>query len=624
MRHWKDKVIAELSQWIPLWDFWQKSIGMIRDLMMRNPKMTVLIVAGVSLFVGSLCVSDMIFLRFLGYPWFTAWSAVDFLSYAPEALSGEECRHWVVAFFIPLALGLFAVISWVEQRNRNKNLFGDACWATLSEMRKARLLDKSGIFLGKYRGRTVCAGGEGNMIIIAPTRSGKSAGIIIPFLLRLTKVAEPRQQESFVVFDPKEELFNKTAGHLQASGYQCFIWRPGERGEDTQGKIFTHCYNPIDFVSRDKRLRVDDLEKIAEIMIPKRPDEPPIWVSSSRDLFVAIQLYLLDTEGRPKTLGEMVRFCKRANFIDWLQKELEARKHELDRICVDNLNSFANMDYRLQSNVLTSFLSYFTIFSNPLLDAATSHSDFDFRMLRKKRMGIYIGVSSNNIVRYSELIAVFFQQVLDFLLMKENINRDTDPYLVRFILEELSALGQMKQIQKTTGLIGSYGMATLSVIQDIPQLNVIYGEEGAKAFINAKFKVIYALNDHKSAQMVSGWLGDTTAKQHSRSSQSEKLSTSRTESSTRKPLMSADKIMKLNRKKMIVSVEGENPVMINKMMWFNDPELTKWVQSAKPIVVPCLDEMIENIQEKNNETTEEIKKILGGDRGEEALLEESA
>lgn len=579
---------------------------------------------GFSVAIGlmfSFSLSMALFSKFLGYGFGDDWNPWHFMVYGPYAFNlGSLKNHWIFSLIAPIALLSVAIVLFVQKQ---QDLFGNAKWASIFEMKKAHLLDKWGVFLGRYRGQTVCAGGEGNMIVIAPTRSGKSAGIIIPTLLRLTKITEKRQQESFIAFDPKEELFEKTAGHLQASGYRCFIWRPGERGEETGGKIFSHCYNPIDFVSRDKRLRIDDLEKIAAIMIPERADESPIWVASSRDLFVAIQLYLLDTEGCQKTLGEMVRFCKRANFIDWLKEEMTTRRHELDRVCVDNLTDFANKDYRLQSNILTSFLSYFAIFSNPLLDASTSRSDFDFRKLRKEKTGIYIGVSSNNIVRYGNLIAVFFQQALDFLLMKGNINRETDPYLVRFILEELSALGHMKQVQKTTGLVGSYGIASLAVIQDMPQLHVIYGKDGAKAFINAKFKVVYALNDLESAQMVSGWLGDTTVKQYSNSFQLGRITQNQTESSTKKPLMSADHIMKLNRKKMIVAVEGSNPVLINKAMWFDDPELRQCVQVARPVKAPCIDEVIDEIIEKNRSTTQEIKKILGEERKEETLFDDS-
>lgn len=596
-------------------------VQILQDFLSSHIKAIVIGMAILGGFGLSLSVSMALFSKFLGYGFGDDWNPWHFLVYGPYAFEwGTVKKHWIFSLIAPIALLVIAIVLFVQKQN---DLFGNAKWASIFEMKKAHLLDRWGVFLGKYRGQTVCAGGEGNMIVIAPTRSGKSAGIIIPYLLRLTKTTEKLKQESFIAFDPKEELFEKTAGHLQRNGYRCFIWRPGERGEDTNGKIFTHRYNPIDFVSRDKRLRIDDLEKIAAIMIPVRSDESPIWVASSRDLFVAIQLYLLDTEGSQKTLGEMVRFCKRANFIDWLKEEMATRRQELDRVCVDNLTDFANKDYRLQSNILTSFLSYFTHFSNPLLDAATSHSDFDFRKLRKEKMGVYIGVSSNNIVRYGDLIAVFFQQALDFLLMKGNINRETDPYLVRFILEELSALGHMKQVQKTTGLVGSYGIASLAIIQDMPQLYVIYGRDGAKAFINAKFKVIYATNDDESAQMVSRWLGDTTVKQYSNSFQLGRMNKSQTESSTKKPLMSADQVMKLNRKKMIVFVEGSHPVMINKAMWFNDSELRQWVQVARPVTVPCIDDVIDEICEKNSTTTQEIKKILGEERKEDTLFDDS-
>ncbi len=614
----QDKIEKELSAWIPFYEELKKGILWCIWIVSYKPKNTLMALSGLSLLWASLSFSDMLFFRFLGYGWGAEWNAWNFLQYAREALESPERSHWIFSLIAPLvAIGGGLIYLFNKE---DKEIFGNARWASVFEMKKAHMLDKSGVFLGKYRGFTVCAGGEGNMLVVAPAGSGKTAGVIIPTLIRLTSIQERTQQESFVGFDPKDEMSRRTAGHLQKNGYKCFIWRPGERGEETGGKVFTHRYNPIDFVSRDKRLRIDDLEKIAAIMLPVRPEQAPIWVASSRELFVAIQLYLLDTPSRPKTLGEMVRFCKRPNFIEWLKNELKNRVDELDRVCVENLNDFANKDYRLQSNILTDFLSYFTIFSNPLLDASTSHSDFDFRLLRKEKMAIYVAVSSNNITRYGDLIAVFFQQVLDFLLMKEDINRETDPYLVRFVLEELSHLGAMKQVQKTTGLARSYGVSYLGVIQDIPQLYVTYGYEGAKAFINSKFRVIYALNDLDSAKLVSGWLGDTTVKQHSNSSQSGKMGGSQTQASTHRPLMSPDRIMKLNRNKIIVAIEGANPVLINKVMWFDDPVLKKCVDASKPIVVPCIDEMIDEILEKNNETVDDVDVILGGVKDEKAQI----
>jgi type IV secretion system protein VirD4 len=209
----------------------------------------------------------------------------------------------------------------------------------------------------------------------------------------------------------------------------------------------THRYNPLSIINQNKVLRIDQIQKIAHIFIPDNPKQDPIWTVQPRVLFVALILFLLDTPERPCTLGEMVRIVKdTADFSNWVNETIESRT-DLDPLCYRNAHSFLQTHHKTQSSILQSFLSYFELWDNPLIDAATSHSDFDITQLRKERMTIYVGVTSDNLVRLTPLITVFYQQILDNLLQKIP-DLASEPYGLLLLLDEFNALGKMEILQK--------------------------------------------------------------------------------------------------------------------------------------------------------------------------------
>lgn len=103
----------------------------------------------------------------------------------------------------------------------------------------------------------------------------------------------------------------------------------------------------------------------------------------------------------------MIRLIKESsNFSDFLLQVL-ADRDDLDPVCRNNFYKFCELHEKTRTSILATFLSYFELFDNPLIDAATSKSDFDIRQLRRKRMTIYVSVSNDNLTRLSPLLTVF-------------------------------------------------------------------------------------------------------------------------------------------------------------------------------------------------------------------------
>lgn len=539
-------------------------------LLFANPLITVSVVGCLILLILCLSLSCALFMRFLGYPFGADWSAWDFIQYAPYAWVSEEMRgHWIFSCVAPLFVALFLVAFAVKKRS---TLFGNAHWANYHEAKKAGVLGDKGLILGKKWCRYLRVGGFEHVFVFAPSGSGKTESIAMANLLT--------ESDSMVVQDPKGTLMKRTSAYRQKHGHACFVWSLGGRDRKS------HAYNPIDFVSKDKVLRIDDLQKIANIFIPDNPRTDPIWTTQPRELFVAVLLYLLDTPNKAKTIGEMVRTIKNTlNFSEWI-KTIILERADLDPVCYRNFSSFLQAEYRLQTNILKSFLSYFELFENPLIDAATNHSDFDITQLKKKRMTIYVTINVSNLDRLSPLLTVFYQQIID-LSTQEIPDLAVEPYGIVMLLDEFSALRKMPVLQKSIGQIREYRLRIMAIIQDLPQVYETYGVNGAKAFINNKYRVAFANNDYDSAVLISNWLGSQTVEQKtSNTRMGSFFDVGQSTSVTKRALLLPEEIMRFNKKNMIIAIEGHAPIKAAKNFWSSDPNLKK--RDLGAIAIPLL------------------------------------
>jgi type IV secretion system protein VirD4 len=150
----------------------------------------------------------------LGRPW------IDFLGlkvYAPWKLffwwlmfdaqaPGVFTRAGALAAFGGIASGAIAVggAAWRGKSNKRVTTYGSARWADFSDVAKAKLLGDRGVILGLYKHRYLRHDGPGHVLAVAPTRSGKGVGLVLPTLLTWSGPA--------VIHDIKGENWALTAG----------------------------------------------------------------------------------------------------------------------------------------------------------------------------------------------------------------------------------------------------------------------------------------------------------------------------------------------------------------------------------------------------------------------------
>lgn len=463
-------------------------------------------------------------------------------------------NRYLISLAIPHALLTGIIISFC---GKHEPEYGDAHWASWQEINDAGLFSKDGLILGKYKGQYLISDSPTHAMVIAPTRSGKGVGLVVPNLLNWS--------DSLICLDIKNENYKKTAGFRHKHGHEVFMWSP------LDPKGHSHRYNPLDAVSIDPFQRVSDIQVIAKILIKDPHKSDPIWTSEARALFVGLALYVLDNEEMPSTIGAINRLLGTEQDLGEVVKHIVQTHPELSDTIKKSLMSFANKAAKERSGVKSSLNQAINLWDNPVIDAATSQSDFSIADLRKKRMAIYVGVLTGQISTLSPLLRIFFEQVMTTLSMEEP--KENEPYKVLMMLDEFHMLGEMSSMTSAFTLLGGYNCRVMAIVQGLKWLDDVYGKDKRDGILSCcAHQVFFAANDLETANYVSNSCGERTVKtvSTSRKSSMKYEPASKSTSFRARSLISKEKVKQLPKHEEIIITEASVPVRARKIEYFRD------------------------------------------------------
>jgi len=459
-----------------------------------------------------------------------------------------------------------------------RSLYGEARFAKSSEIKKAGLLDGEGIIVGKYNDKYLQLKGQLHAILSAPTRSGKGVGVVVPNLLSWN--------QSVVVLDIKQENWDITSLYRQKHGQKCFLFNP------LATDYRTHKYNPLSYIDLNPDFRINDIQKIANMLFPDRPNTDPIWTSTPRSFFLGVVLFLIET-GCKLTLGQVLRESLNdgdgSKHFKTSIKKLKEDGTPLSQECVRALNSYIGIaSENTRAGIITGFRSQLELWMNPIIDAATDGNDFDIRKLREEKISIYVGVTPDNLERIAPLLNLFFQQLIDLNtreLPSQNKNIKHDCLL---LMDEFTAIGKIPVLAKGISYIAGYGLRMLPIIQSPSQLVDVYGKEAAETFtVNHALNIVFPpkATETNTARDISEWLGYETVKGVSTSKAKSifhRRDPSENISDQRRALLLPQEITSLDSEKEIVVFENIPPILATKIRYYSDKNFIDRLKLASP------------------------------------------
>lgn len=506
--------------------------------------------------------------------WPSSWQAYAEDPTQRKRLQLSAAVGGFVWFGLPVLMGL-------SLQQRRKPLHGEARFASPAEIQQAALYGERGVIIGKVGKRYLIYGGQEFVLLAAPTRSGKGVSIVLPNLLHY--------DDSVVVLDIKMENFAYTSKFRQAHGHLVYLFNPF--GSDGR----THRWNPLDAVDRDPNRRVGEILAIAQVLYPTEHVKDAFWNESARNLFLGLTLAIMETPSLPCSLGEVLRQAsgKGQPIKDYLQDLISTRAKSDTRLsddCTAALHRFCATSENTMAGILATLTAPLTIFSNPIVDAATSATDFDLKQVRAQRMSIYVGIPANRLSDAALLVNLFFSQLIHYNTVDLPATNPRLRHQCLVILDEFPAIGRVNILAKAVGFMAGYNLRLLPIIQSLSQLESVYGEKDARTFVtNHACQILFAPREQRDAQHYSQLLGTYTAEALSTGTNrplawgtGKQASSSSTRSEQARPLLLPQEVKELGDQRAIITLTHTKPILCEKARFYADPIFIDRLKTISP------------------------------------------
>jgi type IV secretion system protein VirD4 len=440
------------------------------------------------------------------YPPFRAWLWVYSL-----IASGSRSKFtltWASFLLLGLFFGTAILVFsfFAGSKGTLSNVHGSARWAKKEDLIDAGLLPREGgpsaevsVYTGGYYDAAakkllyLVHGGPEHILAFAPTRSGKGVGLVVPSLLRWA--------DSVLVYDLKGENFALTSG-----------WRKEELGsiiirlDPGDPEAFEHetsgTFNPLEELPLDYDHRLfpapasspgqpkkwPPMEQVGSgetaavqnlvsmIVDPDGKGLDDHWSKTSHSLIVGCITHLLyvgKKNGKIPCLADVAEeFTRpgvpwRKNIESWQTfPHLGMTEHGpvVHPVVLNAAQEMINRDDREASSVLSTAISYLTLYRDPVIARNTSQSSFHIKdlMNEERSVSLYLVVKPVDKDRLRPFVRLFITQVIrrlaDSMRFKNGEQVKNYKHRLLLMLDEFPSLGRLQVFEEAIGFIAGYGI----------------------------------------------------------------------------------------------------------------------------------------------------------------------
>jgi len=508
-------------------------------------------------------------------PW--ALAVLGLVIFGLVATPGVGAVMVIPVAVLSLAAGLgVAAYLFIRTPSLDTDAYGSARRATRADIEKAELFEKGGYRLADYQddGGTdlISYAGQRHLLTCAPTRAGKGVSAIIPNLLTY--------EGSMLVIDPKGENLMVTAEqrHRLRHDVQALDpWNIGASFFDGAPARF----NPLDFVEADNPDIVENAMILADALVPVRGGEASFWDEEAKALLMGVILHVA-TDPEEQAQRHLPRVRDLLLGDDQDMDQLFERMMASDNAAVRGAGARAlQKEPKMRSSVMATAQSHTHFLDSPRIRENMSSSDFRFGDMKREKLSIYVILPADRLSTFDRWLRL----IISIAIIENARNIDIEPEKpVLFMLDEMAALGRLKPVETAFGLMAGFGMQLWGIVQDLSQLERIYGK-GWETFVgNSGVLQYFGSRDKMTAEYFSALCGTQTTKTISGQVKRALWGTTEEPGSygeTGRPLFMPDELMVMKGDQQLLLVETNYPIVAKRVPWFDDPVLKKLGRNLK-------------------------------------------
>ena len=447
---------------------------------------------------------------------------------------------------------------------------GTARFATDRETAALSGKTGEGLLIGRHfkTGKLLRYDGPSHLLTMAPTRTGKGVGTIVPNLLTANR--------SVICIDPKGENAMIAGRARQAFG-QVHILDPFDVTNSPGA-----AYNPLDRLDPDSLDVAEDASTLADALVYDEPgmSSEAHWNEEAKALIGGLLLHIAAHEPPERrtlsTLREALTLPPET--FTALLAAMQAAP-EAGGLIARAANRHLSKSDREGAGVLSAAQRHTHFLDSPRMTRVLARSDFTFADLKRQVATVFLVLPPDRLSTYSRWLRLLVSQSLT------DMARTPAPadHPVLYLLDEFAALGHLAPVERAMGLMAGYGVQLWPILQDVHQLRATYGQRAGTFLSNAAVLQVFGVNDHESARLISDLLGQETVVFNTmgRALDSEQTGIPFGEQHTARALLTPDEVRNMSDDLQLLFLAGQRPVVASKLRYYADREFKGQFDSAK-------------------------------------------
>ena len=448
------------------------------------------------------------FLDFIGNPVFSVPVTIGLVG--KISLTQITSMWW-----IHLTIILFFFLAASNQADRDYKGIekGSADWATSKDEQQFK--DTTGIPMGndfyasiKNSNKVSYVPHNLNEMVIGGSGAGKSFRKIKPDIMGMFG--------SYVVTDPKGELYKDTAQLLKKNGYRVRVL-------NLINVELTNTYNPFMYMRSEQ-----DVISISDLFMKNTSGEgekDDFWSNSAKDLLSAIMIYLFKTESETKTFGRVVRLVSSLSYDDGVVDP----KCELARCMATHALTYPQdaasiiwasvkgTPEQTMGGIAKTLSTRLGLWTVEAVDLLTASDEMDFDNIGVEKTAIFV-ITPPARNPYKSIINIFYSQLFERLMYCANFKHNGKlPLLVSCELDEFANIGQIPNFNETLAVVRSHNIRLCIVLQGLSQLKALYEKTWESIIGNCSLFLYLGSQDNDTRKYISEKLGKTTVRSESSS-----------------------------------------------------------------------------------------------------------
>lgn len=411
-----------------------------------------------------------------------------------------------------------------------------------------------------------------NVMIYGGSGAGKSRGIVMPNILNLAGTC------SFVITDPKGEIYQKSKYFLQHMGYKVRCINLFEKYKSSH-------YNPLQYihVDRDNYDWQEDVLTLIETMIINldggegKKGSDPFWDDSSRhfiqSLFFFVMYQLDEKDRNMNSVMELLGMLEIEEDEDNYDSPLDiAFEMFAERFGNENIAYRTYKDFRTKASGKTAKSIVMTIVSKlqpyniASMQILSSSDDMLLDRIGEELTAVFIIVPPVS-KTFNFVAGMMFTQIFQELNYGANaLHGGRLPIPVQFIMDEFANTCVIPNFEQIIAYARSLGIGIMPILQSRAQLKGMYEKAWETISDNCASTVFLgSINSEDTLKAFSERLGKGTFDEKDVSVSKGRSSSSSTSfKKIGRELMTPAEIAKLPKNDCLVFINGKDPMYCQK------------------------------------------------------------